>query len=68
MKAAAMLAAATTAAATVASAAATAAATQPPAFELPMYNSQAYPLFVHSPFTSWWLRGGDPTISDVWHV
>ena len=38
------------------------------AFELPMYNAQAYPLFVHSPFTSWWLFGGDPTISDVWHV
>lgn len=32
------------------------------------YNAQGYPLFTHSPYTSWWLRGGDPTISDVWHI
>ena len=37
-------------------------------FELPPTNAQGYPLFVHSPYTSWWLRGGDPTMSDVWHV
>ena len=37
-------------------------------FELPPTNAASYPLFVHSPYTSWWLRGGDPTISDVWHV
>ena len=50
--------------------AAAAAATAPAAaaWELPPTNAASYPLFVHSPFTSWWLRGGDPTVSDVWHV
>jgi hypothetical protein len=47
-----------------------AAVSTPPAapFELPATNAMGYPIFVHSPYTSWWLRGGDPTHSDVWHV
>jgi hypothetical protein len=43
-------------------------APSPPAFVLPRTNAQGYPLFVHSPYVSWWLRGGDPTNADVWHV
>ena len=38
------------------------------AWQLPPTIAQGYPLFVHSPYTSWWLAGGDPTQSEVRHI